>query len=200
MVVDAIKRRSGTWQALYPAAIDLFYERGYEAATLRQLAAILGVQAGTLYNYVSGKQELLYTIVRTVNEQLIEESERLVRRHDDPVTRLRELVQHTVVFHALRTKEVFIGNYELRSLEPANRTEIMALRDRFEHIYQSVLRDGMGRGMFVETDVKVTSYALLTMCTGVSSWYRPRGRLDAPAIAALYADIAMHAVAEGARQ
>ena len=197
MLPDTVKRRSQTWQALYPAAIDLFYERGYEAATLRQLAAALGVQAGSLYNYVSSKQELLYTIVRSVVEQLVAESRRVVEASDGTLDRLRRLVEHTVIFHATHTKEVFIGNHELRSLEPANLAEVMALRDAFEHLYQEMLREGMQQGIFAPADVKVTSYALLAMCTGVSRWYRPSGRLDAACIAALYADIAVRAVTAG---
>ena len=197
MIADPVKRRSNTWQALYPAAIDLFHERGYEAATLRQLAAILGVQAGSLYNYVSSKQELLYTIVRTIMERLIEGSEEVVGQHDNPVEQLQHLVRHTVIFHATHTKEVFIGNHELRSLEPGNRAAILSLRDRFERIYQDVLREGMERGLFAAADVKVVSFALLGMCTGVSSWYRPGGRMDAPAIAALYASLAVRMVVDG---
>src|SRR5579863_3586845 len=100
MLPDTVKRRSQTWQALYPAAIDLFYERGYEAATLRQLAAILGVQAGSIYNYVSNKQELLYTIIRTVTEQLVDESRAVAVGPGSALDRLRKLVELTVIFHA----------------------------------------------------------------------------------------------------
>lgn len=197
MLPDTVKRRSQTWQALYPAAIDLFYERGYEAATLRQLAAALGVQAGSIYNYVSSKQELLYTIIRSVMEQLNAES-RAVAEAPGPVPeRLRRLVEATVLFHATHTKEVFIGNHELRSLEPANLAAVMALRDEFERIYQNLLRDGMRQGVFILADVKVTSYALLAMCTGVSKWYRPNGRLDAMCIATQYAGMAMRMVTAG---
>lgn len=191
---ETVRRRSQTWQALYPAAIDLFYERGYEAATLRQLAAALGVQAGSIYNYVSSKQELLYTIIRSVMEQLIEQSRAVAEAPGNVLERLRRLVEHTVIFHATHTKEVFIGNHELRSLEPANLAAIMALRDAFERIYQELLHEGMRQGVFITTDVKVTSYALLSMSTGVSRWYRPNGRLDAPCIATLYADLAIRAV------
>lgn len=194
MLPDTVKRRAQTWQALYPAAIDLFYERGYEAATLRQLAAALGVQAGSIYNYVAGKQELLFTIIRSVMEQLNAESRAVAEAPGPTPERLRRLVEATVIFHATHTKEVFIGNHELRSLEPANLAAILALRDEFECIYQNLLGEGMRQGVFMPADVKVTSYALLAMCTGVSKWYRPTGRLDAACIATLYADMAMRAL------
>ena len=194
MLPDTVKRRSQTWQALYPAAIDLFYERGYEAATLRQLAAALGVQAGSIYNYVASKQELLFTIIRSVMEQLNAESRAVAEAPGSAPKRLRRLVEATVIFHATHTKEVFIGNHELRSLEPANLAAIMTLRDEFERIYQNLLREGMAQGVFMLADVKVTSYALLAMCTGVSKWYRPTGRLDAECIATHHADMAMRAL------
>ena len=195
MLADGVKRRTQTWHSLYPAAIDLFYERGYEAATLRQLASSLGVQAGSIYNYVPSKQELLFTIIRTVMEELIAESLDAAQTSRYPVERLGKLVRNTVIFHATHTKEVFIGNHELRSLEPDNLAAVMALRDRFERIYQEVLAQGAEQGIFDCADVKVASYGLLTMCTGVSSWYRSDGRLSAASIADMFADMAVRSVA-----
>ena len=194
MLPETVKRRARTWQALYPAAIDLFYERGYEAATLRQLAAALGVQAGSIYNYVASKQELLFTIIRAVMEQLNAESRAVARAPGSIEERLRRLVEATVIFHATHTKEVFIGNHELRSLEPAHLARILTLRDEFEYIYQTLLDEGMRQAVFIQSDVKITSYALLAMCTGVSKWYRPTGRLDAACIASHYAEMAMRMV------
>ena len=44
------------------AARRLFAERGYDAATLREIAAEAGLGLGTLFNYISDKRDLIYLI------------------------------------------------------------------------------------------------------------------------------------------
>jgi len=115
-----------------------------------------------------------------VMEQLIDESRAVAEGSGSALERLRQLVELTVIFHATHTKEVFIGNHELRSLEAANLTAVLALRDAFEGIYQTLLDEGMRRGEFACGDVKLTSYALLSVCTGGAIVREARGAPSCP--------------------
>ena len=53
-----------TMEAIRKAGLRLIFEHGYAAMSLRQLAAEVGIQSGSLYNHISTKQELLFTLVR----------------------------------------------------------------------------------------------------------------------------------------
>ncbi|MHB8617963.1 MAG: TetR/AcrR family transcriptional regulator [Chloroflexota bacterium] len=170
------------------AAVDLFFKHGYEATTLRQIAAKVGLQVGSLYNYITGKQELLFRIMSGIMEELIAEEHRQLEGVAGPVERLRLFIETDVVFHANRSKEVFIGNSEIRSLSRPDRKKIVALRDQFEEILAAILREGEARGDLHVADVKMVSYAILAACSGVSSWFNPRGRFSAQDIARVYAD------------
>ena len=56
--------------AIREAAADLFFRRGYEATSLREVAAAVGVQVGSLYNHIKGKEELLNDIMTNVMIEL----------------------------------------------------------------------------------------------------------------------------------
>jgi tetracycline repressor-like protein len=48
------------------------------------------------------------------------------------------------------------------------------------------LREGMEQGILRETDEKVSSYAIIAMCTEVAGWFRPSGRLSVQQVIDIY--------------
>lgn len=170
-------------QRILEAAVDLFHREGYYATSLRQLADAVGLQVGSLYNHIDSKEALLGDIMRTVLVELIEDTEReMAAAGEDPVLRVRAFLRTSIRFHALRRKETFIGNTELRGLSDANRREIVALRDRYQRMLQDALEAGVADGRLDIPDVQLATVAALAMCTSVAVWFRPDGRLSLEAI------------------
>ncbi len=187
-----------TAETITRAAVDLFYEHGYEATTLRQIAAEVGIQVGSLYNHISSKEELLFSIMSGIIEELLHELEAELEGVEDPVDRLRAAVGVHVFFHTARAREVFIGNSELRSLDATKRRTVVRLRDRYETFFAQILEDGVRAGAFEVSDLKLTTYAVLAMLTQPASWYQPGGRLDLDKIAEVYGDLILRALASPA--
>jgi AcrR family transcriptional regulator len=186
-----------TAKAITTAAIDLFFKHGYEAATLRDVADKVGLKVASLYNYIPSKQDLLFTIMFDVMQDLRRDVEQAVAVESDPVQRLCAAVRTHVRFHASRTKEVFVGNSELRSLTPRNRTKIIRQRDEYEAIFRDLIESGREAGVFEVDDVKVATFATLAMSTGPSTWFSSRGRLSVSDLEQLYTGLALRIV--GAR-
>ena len=93
---------------------------------------------------------------------------------DDPAARLRAIVRVHVLTHAEHQQGSFIGNSEIRSLEPANRAIVVSKRDQQKRIFDRVVLDGVERGVFTTPYPKEATMALVTMCTAVAQWYRAR--------------------------
>ena len=62
-----------TLEAIRKAGVRLIFEHGYEAMSLRQLAAEVGIQPGSLYNHISTKQDLLFDLVQDHINDLLRE-------------------------------------------------------------------------------------------------------------------------------
>ncbi len=180
-------RSSGenTSDEIRSVALDLFYKRGFQATTLRDIAAKVGIQVGSLYNHIASKGDLLFEIMENIMLDLLEE-QRQFADTPDVVERMRLLVYHHVKFHGERAEEVFVGNSELRSLNRPQRARIVALRREYEQMFQNELEDGIRQGKFLPVDVQVTAYGILAMTTWVSAWYSSRGRLSLEEIAEIY--------------
>src|SRR5258708_21860839 len=88
-----------TMEAIRKAGLRLIFEHGYAAMSLRQLAAEVGIQSGSLYNHISTKQELLFELVRDRIYELLRQLERALQGNPRPVDKLAPSTTFHVTFH-----------------------------------------------------------------------------------------------------
>ncbi|MGY4223849.1 AcrR family transcriptional regulator [Bradyrhizobium sp. USDA 4503] len=184
-----------TLEAIRKAGVRLIFEHGYEAMSLRQLAAEVGIQAGSLYNHISTKQDLLFDLVQDHINDLLRELDLALEGKADPVEKLRAFVAFHVTYHMTRKREVFIANSELRSLDAKNYDAVVALRGAYEQRLAQILTDGVADGAFEVVDIQVATFAILALLTGLCTWYRPGGRLTRDAIIAAHEKLVLSGVA-----
>lgn len=186
-----------TMEAIRKAGLRLIFEHGYAAMSLRQLAAEVGVQSGSLYNHISTKQELLFDLVRDHLNELLRQLDRALLGKQNPTDALRAFVAFHVTYHMTKKREVFIANSELRSLEPKNYEAIVALRGAYEQRLAAILAEGVAAGEFEVVDVQLATFAIIALLTGICTWYRPGGRLTKQAIVAAHEKLVLSSVAPG---
>ncbi|CUH85768.1 HTH-type transcriptional repressor KstR2 [Thalassovita mediterranea] len=175
------------------AALRLFAQHGFAAVSMRQIAREVGVQAGALYNYTPDKQTLLFDLMRRHMEDLLEQRQDRLSAAD-PLSRLEDFARFHIRYHLNRPDEVFIAYMELRNLTEENFATIEELRRRYEAELEEILRDGVAAGLFVANDIRITTMAVIAMLTGVTTWYRPSGRLSGDEVELLYWDMVRKSV------
>lgn len=174
------------------AALNAFVEHGFHGTTVRDIAARANLSVAAIYYYFPSKLHILHTIMDVVIDDLIAELDEALRRAgDDPVAQLVAAVKVHVKVHTKRQAESFIGNSELRSLDPERRAAIIARRDAIADLFLDVVQRGIGQGLFHSPWPKETTRAILTMCTAVASWYRQDGPNTPEEIAERYAQMAL---------
>lgn len=183
-----------TMEAIRRAGIKRIYRQGFEAMKLRSLAEDVGIQAGSLYNYIRHKEEFLFILLRGVLEELHQGLEEELTGAEEPIDALKLFVSFHLRWHTARKEEVFIGNMELRSLSKSHYKKIVALRELYETKLRDILDEGNRRGVWNVRDTQVISYAIIAALTGVCTWYKPRGRLSQQEIIDLYTDHVLRSV------
>lgn len=182
---------TSTGERVHAAALELFAERGFHGTGIRQLAEHAGLSSATLYHYMGTKEDLLVTLMRTSLERLVAAGEEIVGSAEDAPARLADLVGMHVTSHARRPLETRVVDDEVHALSLPRRREVVALRDRYEALWQQVIDDGVTSGDFVVTSASIARRALLEMCSGVARWYDPAGRMGLGDLAAEYAAMAL---------
>jgi hypothetical protein len=114
----------------------------------------------------------------------------------EPLERLRQLaaahvrwrLQHPAISEVF---DIALGvRTRVSSLPEEHRRRIRAIKRMYIDELRAVLNAGARSGTFDFADVRVTAFAIVTLCGSAHSWYDPRGELTIDEVAAMYADFA----------
>jgi AcrR family transcriptional regulator len=180
---------------IHDAALVLFTRHGYEATTMADIGAEVGIRGPSLYKHVASKQHLLVSIMTGTMDALLAAFSTAVSTTSDPVERLRRATDAHVRFHARHRLEAFVGNREIRSLVEPHRSEVLARRDQYERGFRRLITDGVAAGFFSVASPRLASYAILDLGMGVANWYRADGEHSENEVAWQYTEFALRMVA-----
>ncbi len=175
-------------------ALGLFSKMGYEATSMREIAAAVGVKPPSLYNHYRSKEDILWEIVQGALAEILAGQERTFAEHDDTISRFEAFVSFHAEFHARRSQAAQIVNGNLPSLSGQHYRRAITLRARYEHAFRDLLAIGAKEGVFHIEDLRVTSFAILEMGMGISVWYKPDGDLSVRALADRHVSLALRMV------
>lgn len=179
------KQKAVRDQVLRTAA-DAFRERGYRATTLEDVARRLGMSKATLYSYFRGKEEMLAAISRETIEGFTRELGLVLGSDLAPEDKLRRIVRQHVRFVIANRSFLTVFFSEEANLPPRFVRAIAAQKDRYDKGVESVIADGIRRGMFRDVPPQLVVFGLLGMLNWLYKWYDPRGRWGAEEIAGAF--------------
>jgi AcrR family transcriptional regulator len=179
------------------AAINLFFTQGYFATSISAIARACDIQKASIYYHFPSKEALLFSIMTTTMDDLMDFLQGNLADRTHVEERMRAAVRSHVCFHLNRQKETFIASSELRGLSPDHLQAIVAKRDSYESIFQELIQTGIREQVFCPGDVRILSYAILTLCTAGASWFKPEGRLSVDAIAEIYEAFVLNGLQAG---
>lgn len=179
------KRQAVRAQILRTAA-DLFRERGYRASTLDHIAARLGMSKASLYTYFRAKEEMLAAISRETIEGFTRELTLVLRSRLEPEEKLRRVVRQHVRFVIANQSFLTVFFSEEANLPSRFARALRAQKDRYDRGVESVVVQGIRRGVFRDAPPRLVVFGLLGMLNWLYKWYNPRGRWGAEEIAAVF--------------
>ncbi|WP_068316491.1 TetR/AcrR family transcriptional regulator [Polycladidibacter hongkongensis] len=184
-----------TQAAIWQTAKKLIVSHGFEAMTLRQLAAEVGLQPASIYRYIKSKDELLQSLMLEHMGQLLTACQKAVPRHATATRKLEAFVAFHIRYHIERRTDVILANLELRSLQGEAHAQVVTKRRSYEEQLIAILEHGRNEGAFAINELEVAAYAILAMLTGVCFWYNPKGRLSIEEIINEHIALVMRGVA-----
>lgn len=186
-----------TAEIIREVALAHFARTGYDGATMRGIAAEVGVKASSLYHHFPSKQDLLWDLTLTALDGLEAGWARARSALPDPHSRRDELeafVTSHVRFHATHSAQAAMVNGHLHGLDSVRYRLAVTRRDRYAAALTDLLTAGRDEGVFDIPDMQITTYALLQMGMSVATWYRPDGPRSIAELCSGYVAVAMKIV------
>jgi AcrR family transcriptional regulator len=183
-------------QEIIAAAARVFKEKGYHAATTRDIAAAVGIQQASLYYYISSKEELLYLVVREPIMRLYAEVEAIVKADWPARVKVERGIQAHLAAFDESYPHMFVFLQELDNVLQALQDKVRELPKRYQRLWEELLRQGMARGeLRADLHVTTTAFMILGMCNWMFRWYHQGGSLDTAALAKQYASAILDGLA-----
>jgi TetR/AcrR family transcriptional regulator, cholesterol catabolism regulator len=176
--VAALKR-----ERTITAAVELFYERGYENTTLDSVAERLGVTKPFIYAHFSSKSELLAEICSRGIASALQAMDSVLALDLPRTGKLAEFGRRFVTAVLESQKHIAIFAREEKNLLPQDFARISNMRRDFDHKLAALLEEGNKSGEFRIADPRLAALAIGGMVSWTYVWYRPKGRLALPDLA-----------------
>ena len=167
-------------------AADLFRERGFPATTLDDVARPLGMSKASLYTYFRGKDEILAAISQETIERFTRELSLVLGSDLSPEDKLRRIVREHVRFVIANRSFLTVFFSEEANLPARFARALAAQKDRYDKGVESVIADGIRRGVFRDVPPRLVVFGLLGMVNWLYKWYNPRGPWGAEEISSAF--------------
>ena len=174
---------------LHAAATRLFRQRGFHATSMQDLGEALGMNRGSLYHYISAKDELLWAILTRALDRLEERVLPILAGEAPPVDRLTDAIREHLRVAADHADELSLIQIEWRALDRARQAEMIRRRDAYEARWRKALQAGIADGSLRSFDVRLAGIGILSACNWFTQWYRPGGASSVDEIADAFAEL-----------
>ena len=185
------------------AAAEVLHRNGYEATTMKDIAAQVNLTAASLYHHFKNRDFLLLSVLEVGLDYSIAKLEAVVATDMSHTEKLAGMIRSHVVSV---TGNVAVGAamvFEIRAVLNvsgkngddkfmaefgARRNQFFARRDYFESLFHNVLQAGIDAGEFRQVDADIVTKAMLGAHNWVGVWFRAGGRLSGEEVAGMLVD------------
>jgi TetR/AcrR family transcriptional regulator, cholesterol catabolism regulator len=193
---DANGKSQRRRQELIDAAAKIFQDKGYEAASIQDVADALGILKGSVYYYIDSKEDLLFAAIQEVHESALANMELIRTLDEDPLTLIRLFIESHVKHVSDNLVKATVFFHDFRSLDPDRHQYIVSERDSYDAFLRELITRGQNDGVICkDVDPKLTTLAILGMMNWTYQWYRVGGTMDSAAIGRQFADFALAGLA-----
>jgi AcrR family transcriptional regulator len=177
-------------------ATDVFDEKGYEGASMRDLSRASGMSLAGLYYYFESKEKLLYLIQRHTFTTILERLRTRLEGVTDPESRVRVFILNHLEYFLANQKAMKVLSHEDEVLKNGYGAEIATIKREYVRICLQLM-DDLKRARDLEFSSRTATLSLFGMMNWIYTWYKPRVDGNAEDLAREMGDIFLRGVSSG---
>jgi AcrR family transcriptional regulator len=143
------------------AAIELFGKRGYHGTTIRDIASLANVSVGTIYQYVSDKEDVLFLALIEVLDGYQREIPAALDGISGPLERFRAAVHAYCAVIDGKADATVLAYRETKSLRKPRRNLIKQKEIATNALISACIEDCINAGLFEPIDIELFTYQIV---------------------------------------
>lgn len=174
----------------------LFFEKGFSATGLREIANEAGIEAASVYSHYSSKNEILLSIAEATAEAF-EQAIRPIIVSEIPIPqKLTAMITRHMEVIAEHQQSCAVFFMEWKHLEEPSRSTFAQRRSRYQDQFQQLIQQGIDDGTFQLLDGKVTTRIVLSALNWSYTWYRSEDGMPPEEIGKNISNIILHGISK----
>jgi AcrR family transcriptional regulator len=174
-------------------ATNVFYEKGYTGASMRDLSRASGMSLAGLYYYFESKEKLLYLIQKNTFSTIVERFLERLKDESDPEKRIRIFVQNHLEYFLANQKAMKVLSHEDDVLKNGYGSEVAAIKREYYRICLGLVED-LKRAQGLQFSSRIAVLSLFGMMNWIYTWHHPRKDADAGELARQMSDIFLNGI------
>jgi AcrR family transcriptional regulator len=169
-------------------ATNVFDEKGYAGASMRDLSRSSGMSLAGLYYYFESKEKLLYLIQKHTFSTIVERLHERLDQVEDPAERIRIFILNHVEYFLANQKAMKVLSHEDDVLRNGFGSEIASIKREYYRICMELL-DDFKRAEGLQFSSRIAVLSLFGMMNWIYTWYNPRADANAKELSRQMGDI-----------
>jgi len=159
-------------------AAILFKEKGFKAASMRELAEVVGVEAASLYNHIKSKNELLHEICFSVANRYNQKLEELETKETTSLEKVETLLRFHIEGMVDHFEEVFVSDREWKYLSEPYLSNFQNQRRTYRKRFAAIIEEGIKKKEIKKIDATTAVLIMLHAISGIESWHRSKHKIS----------------------
>lgn len=164
------------------AGAALFREKGFGAASMRDLAENLGIEAASLYNHIRSKNEILESICFNVANRFNTYLDEIETGALPPLKKVETLLRFHIQQMIENYEEVMVSDREWKHLDEPYLSNFRTQRRNYRKRFAAIIEDGIKKGEIKKIDAPTAVVIMLHAVSGVESWHRSTAKISGAAL------------------
>jgi AcrR family transcriptional regulator len=174
-------------------ATNVFYEKGYAGASMRDLSRSSGMSLAGLYYYFESKEKLLYLIQKHTFTTIVDRLHEQLSQVEDPAERIRVFILNHVEYFLANQKAMKVLSHEDDVLRNGFGSEIAGIKREYYRICMELL-DDFKRAEGLQFSSRIAVLSLFGMMNWIYTWYNPRADANAKELSRQMGDIFLQGI------
>lgn len=171
-------RNGSKKDAIAQKAAALFKAKGFSAASMRELADAVGVEAPSLYNHIGSKSELLQTICFKIANEFTIHLDTVENTTASFVIKLENIIRFHIRMMLEKYDEVFVANHEWKYLEEPYLSNFLNQRRAYEKRLIELVEQGIKKKEIKNINPYVAVLTVLSAVRGLEFWQRHKKNIS----------------------
>jgi len=160
-------------------AATLFREKGYKAASMRDLAESVGVEAASLYNHIKSKSELLHELVFSVANKFVLKLDEIESESISSLQKMEKILRFHITEMIHHYEEVYVSDREWKHLSDPYLSNYQNQRRVYRKRLAAIIEEGIRNKEITAIDAPTVVLIFLHAVSGIESWHRSTKKISA---------------------